>query len=353
MPYYGSGGMFGGGINNPQYVGNPFDQNMSQSGLWNQWQRNQQSADLSHMADLYNQYNPGNTPFDPFGTMGGMAGNMNQMAQMFNQYNPGGAQFDPLGTIGMAGQQGYGAFDRFALHGPGGTAFSLDAPAGGTGQWNASFDPGALGMGGGFGFNPWDSSGGQFTPWGGGDYQAPGPWDIGGSSAAPYSDYSMQAIEANIPYLQEQMDQRMADAGARAGASGFAMSTPYTDSLGAAGRGMQEDLNRIAMDYRTRAASEQAMMEQQAQQNYYDRLYGRGAALAGMQHQGGLADLANQFGAWQQQNMWNQAGLDRDYGAWALQNQLGYNQWALGQNMLQNLLGGLMPDMNIGMNFGG
>ncbi len=349
MPMYGSGGMFGGGINNPQFGGD-----MNQASQWGAWNRGQQGYDLDQMANMYNQYNPGGQPFDPFGTMGGAGQQMGQMSQMFDQYNPGGAQFDPFGTFGMAGDQGRGAFDQFNLSGPGGqNIFSFNAPQGGSGQYSAQFDPSALGMGGGFGFNPWDSGGAQFTPWEGDGYQGPGAWDIGGSSAAPYSDYSMQAIDANIPYLQEQMDQRMADAGARAGQSGFAMSTPYTDSLGGAGRQMQEDLTRISMDYRTQAARDQAMMEQQAQQSYYDRLYGMGGQMAGMQHQGSLADLANQFGAWQSQNNWNQAGLDRDYGAWGLQNQLGYNQWALGQNMLGGLMGGMIPNMNMAMNFGG
>ena len=280
--------------------------------------------------------------------------------------------------------------------------------------------PGGGGMYGGYGRNPWDAyKGPQYTDWGGtpsapawqmpgayqssgavmpnqfqgGNYQVGNQW---GQGQYGFSDPTLQAgfqgqapdsrldpsraIAATVPLLQEQRDKGFADAAARAGQSGFSMSTPYMQALGGVERQSLQDLDKITQQYQYDAAKYAADQSMAAQQNALNRsLQGYGIH-SGQAHEGQLADLgrefdawrnyqnlamqgqlANQaqnFGAWQQQGNWqndaNAAAQDawrfgqgQDFSAWQQGNQYAnqdywnqVNQWGLPVEMMQMIAAG-------------
>jgi hypothetical protein len=170
---------------------------------------------------------------------------------------------------------------------------------------------------------------GKVTPgagWGGFDY------DTIGSGIDPGAVIAAQEYK-----LQEAMQGDMAQAGARAGKSGFAMSTPYMDSLGAAARKASQDRNAITMQYQYDAAQQQAARDLQQQLDAANKSFG------GWQtgYMGDLdAQKFNAGGAMQQWLMQNEMGMKNV----DLQNQASmYNQQneqAL-MNQILGMIGGL------------
>jgi hypothetical protein len=162
--------------------------------------------------------------------------------------------------------------------------------------------------------------------WGGFDYETIG------------SGIDPGAVIAAQEYrLQEAMEGDMAQAGARAGKSGFAMSTPYMDSLGAAARKASQDRNAITLQYQYDAA------QQQAQRDLQQQLDAAKNAFGGWQT-GYMGDLdAQKFNAGNALQQWlleNEMGMKNV----DLQNQSSmYNQQneqAL-MNQILGMIGGL------------
>jgi hypothetical protein len=196
---------------------------------------------------------------------------------------------------------------------------------------------GGFGMSGGGGggytpqsYTPTDFNPSQITPpsaYGGFDY------DTIGSGIDPSA-----VIAAQEYRLQEAMEGDMANAGARAGKSGFAMSTPYMDSLGAAARKASQDRNAITMQYQYDAAQQQAQRDLQQQ----------------------LQAAQIDFGAWNQQGNWGMQGqttnAEMAFQKWLAENNIGMQntqmqneaswnnyqqQYGSQQDMLASILGGL------------
>lgn len=183
---------------------------------------------------------------------------------------------------------------------------------------------------------------------GGAGYQGYEMTDYGGPQVTPGAgyegfDYSTvgsgidpgAVIAAQEPRLQETMEADMAQAAARAGQSGFAMSTPYTAELGSAARKAAQDRAALTMQYQYDAAQAQAMrdLQQQLQAAQLD--------FSGWQtgYQGDLtAQQANQQAALQQWMLENQLGFQgsQQENLFNQQNQMMQYQ------MLASLLGGLL-----------
>jgi len=173
---------------------------------------------------------------------------------------------------------------------------------------------GSSGQGGYQSFTPSQYSGGGVTP--GGGYEG---FDYGsiGSGIDPSA-----VIAAQEPRLQEAMQADFSKAGGRMGQSGFAMSTPYANSLGDASRKASSDRNAITLQYQYDAAQAQAARDLAQQQQ--------------------AAQL--DFGGWQtgyqgdlQSQMFNQG---QNFDSWLANNQFGMqnNQGMNDYNMQQNAI---------------
>lgn len=295
MPTYSSGGQFGGSpYNNPNMQG---WNNTSSQGY--QWQQGFAPDQASWV---------GSTP--------------GHQGQNFS-YNPQTGEQGWVNTPGVGiGQQ---------RRAGGGGMLSWTDPTTG----NQMIDPGLLmgqfggsgsGSGGYQSYNPSGYSGGQVTP--GEGYQA-FDYSTIGSGINPG-----EVIGAQEYKLQEAMEGDMAKAGARAGASGFGMSTPYMDSLGAAARKASQDRNALTMQYQYDAA------QQQAQRDLQQQMQAANLDFGGWQtgYQGDLqAQMFNQgqgFDEWMAKNNW---GFQDNQG----QNQWNMQQQNQQQQLLASLLGGL------------
>lgn len=169
-----------------------------------------------------------------------------------------------------------------------------------------------------------DRQGGEVTP--GEGYQG-FDYESIGSGIDPQA-----VIEAQEYGLQERMQGDMAQAGARAGQSGFAMSTPYMGELGEAARKASQDRTALTMQYQSAAAENQATRDRSQQEQAANLDFGGWQG----QYQGDL-----------QSQMFN---ASNDMNAWAMENQYGfannqgqnlYNQQNSNNmmNMLQQMMG--------------
>ena len=169
----------------------------------------------------------------------------------------------------------------------------------------------------------WMNGGGE----GGSGYQNYEMTDYGGGNVTPGAGYEafdyetigsgidpQAVIQANEYKLKEGMEGDFAQAGSRAGQSGFDMSTPYMGELGAAARKASQDRNAMSMQYQFQAAESQAARDRSQQEQ--------------------AANL--DFGGWEtnyqgdlQSQMFN-AGQGFDQ--WAMENQFGF-QDNQGQNL--------------------
>lgn len=176
---------------------------------------------------------------------------------------------------------------------------------------------------------------------------------------APGSSLDPQAvINASLPGLDEARQQGFAGAGARAGQSGFAMSTPYAEALGGVERKTQNDLSQLTQGMLYDASKFKAEQDLAAQQAALDRSlsawgtegqWGHEGQLSdlarefdawrttgGWEHEGQLADLAREFGAWQQEGDWQTQENQYKYNVWNQQNQLANNDYWNQQNLNYN-----------------
>lgn len=190
----------------------------------------------------------------------------------------------------------------------------------------------------------------------GAKYQPVQGWDPSGISdtlAQGYQGYApgssldpQSVINASLPALDEARQQGFAGAGARAGQSGFAMSTPYMEALGGVERKTQNDLAQLTQGMLYDAAKFKAEQDLAAQQAALDRSLSGWGTKAGLDTQGQLSDLAREFDAWRQSGQWSHEGqladLARQFGAWQqegdwqnLANQNAYNVWNAQNNRTQ------------------
>jgi len=286
MPQYPTNGQFGGSpYNNPQMGWN---NNNSQQTQWE------------------NNFSP-----DQASWVGNAPGHQGQSYA----YNP------------QTGEQGWNNSTQGLVFGntnsgPGGTgtAWYID-PTTGMKTINMDYINRMMGnMGGGGssgqnsyqGYTPSDYQGGQVTPGAGYDGF---DYSTIGSGIDPGA-----VIAAQEPRLQEAMQADFSKAGGRMGQSGFAMSTPYANSLSEGARKASSDRNAITLQYQYDAAQAQAGrdLQQQLQAGQHD------------------------FGGWQtgyqgdlQSQMFNSG---QDFDAWRMQNEIGLannqgqNAWNMNEN---------------------
>lgn len=308
MPTYPSNGQFGGSpYNNPQMGWN------NQSSQQNQWQ--------------------GNFTPDQASWVGNAPGHQGQSYA----YNP------------MTGEAGWNNSTEGLVFGSGnsgtggaGTAWYID-PTTGMKTVNMNYINKVMGnVSGGAngsqnlsyqGYTPSEYEGGSVTPgagYGGFDY------DTIGSGIDPSAVIAAQEYKLN-----EAMQGDFAKAGGRMGQSGFAMSTPYANSLGDASRKASQDRNAITLQYQYDAAQAQAARDLQQQMQAAQLDFG------GWQtgYQGDLqSQMFNQgqnFDAWMAKNNWgmqNNQGQN-DFNIYNAQLQQGNqnNQQAL----MAAILGGM------------
>ena len=328
MPQYSTGGQFGGSpYNNPQM-------NQAKPPQWGGFsgygQAPQAGQGWGNTASPNYQWQQNWRP-DQAAWIGGTPGRQGQTLS----YNP------------QTGEQEW-------VNDPSGLSFGMGAghTSAGTGQvsWidpttgQRMIDPLAIqnafglsggGASGGANYQSYSGSpysgGGDVTPgagWGGYDYQQ--------SSVDPSA-----VIAAQEPRLQEQMKADMAQAGARAGQSGFAMSTPYMGQLGEAARKAAQDRNALTMQYQYDAAQQDAARQQQQQMQAAQHAFGGW----GTGYQGDLS--AQMFNEGQNFQGWlanQQMGMQdaRDRNQWNLaQQQMGQDQNLLNQQLMASLIGGL------------
>ncbi len=170
---------------------------------------------------------------------------------------------------------------------------------------------------------------------------------------APDSSLDPQrVIDASVAPLTYQRDVGFADAAARAGQSGFAMSTPYMEQLGQVEQRSLQDLDKITQEYLYNAAQFKANQDLQAQQGALGRSLSAYGTHSGYGHAGQIRDLNaadaaqaqaqalnaggqmqdvnNQYNAWLNSGNWmmDQNRFNQD--AWRMENQFGQDAWRLG-----------------------
>jgi len=263
-------------------------------------------------------HNLGNTGWGPASQMRDWLDNF-QPDQMGFQGGGQSAWGGPMGHLGHAGQDfqynprtgEYGYQDKAGLGLEGGESIWRIDPVTGDKVINPAammqFMQGGGDGGGGYQkYQMTDYQGGNVTP--GSGYEA-FDYDTIGSGIDPQA-----VIQANEYKLKEGMEGDFAQAGARAGQSGFDMSTPYMGELGAAARKASQDRNAMSMKYQFQAAESQAARDLAQQQQAASLDFGGWQA-------GYQGDLQSQmFNAGQ--------GFDK----WAMENQFGF-QDNQGQNL--------------------
>ena len=180
-----------------------------------------------------------------------------------------------------------------------------------------------------FSVTPWGGGGTQPEPWSQVNVNAPGGYTPG--SIDPRTTATQDAINAQLPWIQEQQDIGFADAAQRAGQSGFAMSTPYMEALGGVARQASNDTQAMAQQFLFQAEESARQRELQAAMQEEANRFGAWQQQGNWDLNSQLANAGNSLNAWQTQGGWGQQGQDRDLQAWMMQNQLGM-QNAQGQN---------------------
>jgi len=137
-----------------------------------------------------------------------------------------------------------------------------------------------------------------------GGYQQGGMWQPGEGAFQPTEWSGGQSnidvidprayIEASKAPINRQLEASMAEAAARAGATGAMTGSPYMGALGEAAGNAAEDIAALTQGAWLDASKFNASNQLAAQQ----------------------ADLDRQLQAWGQYGDWGQQGLDRSLGAW-------------------------------------
>jgi hypothetical protein len=198
-------------------------------------------------------------------------------------------------------------------------------------------DPGAIrdALGGGEGYGGGGGQGGYQYQGGGGGQVTPGEGYQGFDYESIGSGIDPSAVIAAQEYkLQEAMEGDMARAGGRAGASGFAMSTPYANQLGEAARSASMDRNALTMQYQYDAAQAQAQRDSAQQQQAAQLDFG------GWQTNYG-GDLQSQMFNQGQNFQENQARNQYGFANWQNQQNQQNQQNNMNQQLMAQLMGGL------------
>ena len=270
MSIFSTKGQFGGYMQNPQWGGG---QQYRPGSAMHQWQMGPQLGQHD-WADV--SFDPDN----PFGTT-------------YQNYQTGRTfQFTPQAQMNDPWLRWLSPGKTRALN-IGGKQAIWKNPSGDLMMNPAAMNLGALGGGVAAGKGGW-----EFDPYQGGDYQSYGKWspDMG---AIPQSTVDPRSVvEAQMPWINEQMMKGFAEAGARMGQSGFAGGTPYAEALGEVSRKAATDLNALNLQYQFAAAEAQAQREQEAQQAALNRQLAGWQTHGGWEHGAQMQDLAQQYGGW-------------------------------------------------------
>jgi len=206
-------------------------------------------------------------------------------------------------------------------------------------EWNGFTpqSPGAyVGAGSYQGYTAAPYSGSQVSApgaWGGYDIQTPGGWtsrDIDINTTA-----TQDAINAQLPWIAEQRDLGFADAASRAGQSGFAMSTPYMESLGGVARKAASDTQAMAEQFLFQAEESTRQRELQAEMQQLQLEKEAWEAQGNWSMAAQVQEAQNSLSAWQSQGQMDLAAqmANQQTGLGAYQTQQGINAAnAAGQN---------------------
>jgi hypothetical protein len=140
--------------------------------------------------------------------------------------------------------------------------------------------------------------------WGGYDISAPGAWDPSFQVDAGLTD-TQDAINAQLPWIEEQRDAGFADAAARAGQSNFVMSSPYVERLGGVARKAASDTQAMAEQFLFQAEESARQRDLQAQMQQLDLEKQAWEAQGNWQMAAQVQEAQNSLSAWQTQGGWD------------------------------------------------
>jgi hypothetical protein len=188
------------------------------------------------------------------------------------------------------------------------------------------------GAGGGFNYNPY-----EMTSYGGGQIGVPDPYG-GGSWGRPEDLSAAEVIESYRPQMENEIAQGTAGAGARLGASGFAMSQPYAKAVADVEQLARANMNQRTLEYgydATKFDRNQELARQMAQnQEKYNAWQTHGGWQQG-------ANLANAGNAMQQWMFENQLGFQGNQ----QENQFNFQNQQMNQQNINQMLAGLLGGM--------
>lgn len=174
-----------------------------------------------------------------------------------------------------------------------------------------------------------------------GQYEGPAPWDQMMANAGAVTDTDA-VIESYRPLMEEEIGRGFADAGARMGQSGFAMSTPYANELGQVERSALDDFTRTALGYKYGAAESQAGREMEAQLANAANNLQMQTALSGQQHQGAMQNQLLDFYSQTGINDFNLAQGGMQLQADLANQQAGMQNNQFMQGIMAQLMGGML-----------
>jgi len=127
------------------------------------------------------------------------------------------------------------------------------------------------------------------------EYEPPPAWKPEDAGIGEAQVDPMAVINAAKPGLTEQMNRGFADAAMRQGQTGAMMGSGYSKALGGVARNAANDLNKITMDTLFKSSENAADREQQARQSALDRSQGTWGQTFGQDQ-----DAWRTHGDWQQ-----------------------------------------------------
>ena len=371
MPLYSTDGKFGGGIQNPNWMGKWGNHKMRNTGRpqgdWGGWIPGGVFSGYVHPNMDTKMRKPGRPQNDlvNIGSVG--------RGGVFNGYVHPGSATGTTGANGMGGAGTTGGSGSFTapMAGQSGSTGGYDGGGGGIsggyeytgnpanytpptmGQWQNEYgnwynvpdlgnDPYS---GNPYGYGYSRDQGWTFDirkllemlnlgdlpdEYGGYNYKLPGNWDPSNYDIPELKTSPWDVVESLRPLLNEQVSKGFGEAAQRFGASGggggggLLRGTPYARALGDVERGALADLNREVVTTQYDASKLQAQMEQAQRENALNRALEAWGQMGGWQMGNQSQDASQLFGGWQQ------------YGNWQMQDQ--GNQQQMMMQLLQMLL---------------
>lgn len=322
MSFFGNSGQFGGGWNNPQFGGNPWQSGMNSGqgpGFNNPWGGNQSpwsnspqqlpggmgSGQSSSNPFVWNPtsnsyaqmqtYDSNNPQYAPQPGPSITEQNMQQLQEMLSFW-----LMENMGNFGGQGggygQPGQWDLSQYGGGGPGGE-FSASGQGQGNGQYGLDTAPE---------FNFGDPTNASVDPYNMQNYQQVDVADVH-EEVDP-----MDVIRSQMPAIHSMMNRNFAQAGATMGQTGMT-GTAYTNDLGRAAGEAAAQIGGLYWDTLGGAAERKA-----------DRIQQQNMLEAQFAHQGQLDDLRRQYDSW------------RDYQGMGLDATNMNNQWGLAYDQAQS-----------------